>query len=150
MKIDFVRFSNFAIVPTKGTEDSAGFDLYSVEDVTISSNSIKIIQTGKIPKGYFGKIYARCSLTVRCTEIGGGVIDANYRRPIAVLFFNFSDKALVIEKGDRFYQIVFQKIGNHPVLREVDNFDEDKTDRGEGSFGSTNKIKDVCWQDFRQ
>ena len=44
MKIDFVRFSNFAIVPTKGTEDSAGFDLYSVEDVTISSNSIKIIK----------------------------------------------------------------------------------------------------------
>ena len=140
MKTDFVRFSNFAIVPTKGTEDSAGFDLYSVEDDTISSNSIKIIQTGKIPKGYFGKIYARCSLTVRCTEIGGGVIDANYRRPIAVFFFNFSGKALVIEKGDRFYQIVFQKIGNPPPLREVDNFDEDKTDRGEGSFGSTNNF----------
>ena len=58
MKIDFVRFSNSAIVPTKGTEDSAGFDLCSVEDVTISSNSIKIIKTDiglKILKGYFGK-----------------------------------------------------------------------------------------------
>ena len=45
MKIDFVRFSNSAIPPAKGTEDSAGFDLYSVECVTIPSNSIKFIKT---------------------------------------------------------------------------------------------------------
>ena len=144
MKIDFVRFSNSTIVPTKGTKDSAGFDLYSVEDVTISSNSIKIIKTDigfKNPKGYFGKIDARSSLAVRCTEIGGVLIDADYRGPIAALFVNFSEKALVIEKGNKFCQIVFQKIANHPVLREVDNFDKHKTDRGEGSFGSTNKIK---------
>ena len=153
MKIDFVRFSNSAIVPAKGTKDSAGFDLYSVEDVTISSNAIKIVKTNidfKISKGYFEKIYARSSLAVRCTEIGGSVIDADHRGPIAVLFFNFSDKVLVIEKGDRFYQIAFQKIANSPVLREVDNFDEDKTDREEGSFGSTNKIKHVSRQDFYQ
>ena len=87
---------------------------------------------------------------VRCTETGGGVIDSDYIGPIAVLFFNFSNKAIDIEKGERFCQIVFQKIANHPVLREVDNFDESKTDRGERSFGSTNKIKHVCWQNFRQ
>ena len=92
----------------------------------------------------------RSSVAVRCTEIGGGVIDAGYRGPIAVFCFCFSDKALVTEKSARFCQIVFQKLANRPVLREVDNFDEDKTDRGEGSFGSTNKIKHVCWQDFRQ
>ena len=45
MKIYSVRFISSAIVQTKGTKDSAGFDLYSVEDVTISSNSIKIIKT---------------------------------------------------------------------------------------------------------
>ena len=45
MNTDFVRFSNSAIVPTKDTEASAGLDLYSVGDVTISSNSIKIIKT---------------------------------------------------------------------------------------------------------
>ena len=153
IKIDFVRFSNSAIVPAKGTKDSAGFDLYSVEDVTISSNSIKIIKTDigfKIRKSFFGKTYARSSLAVRCTEIHGGVIDADYREPIAVVFLNFSDKTLVIEKSDKFCQIVFQKTANHPVLREVDNFNEDKTDRGEGSFGSTNKIKHVCRQDFCQ
>ena len=58
MKIDFVRFSNSAITPTKGTEDSAGFDLCSVESITIPSNSIKRTKTDigfKIPREYFGK-----------------------------------------------------------------------------------------------
>ena len=41
---------------------------------------------------------------------------------------------------------MFQKIGNHPVLKEVENFDEDKTDRGEGSLESTNK--NVCLNMF--
>ena len=146
MKIDFVRLGNSAITPTKGTESLAGFDLYSVKNVYI-----KLIKTDndfKIPRGYFGKIYARSSLAVRCSEIGGGIIDADCRGPVVVLFFNFSDKAIEIEKGNRFCQIIFTKIANSPVLREVDNFKEDKTDRGEGSFGSTNKIKHICRQDF--
>ena len=74
MKIDFVRFSNSPIVPIKGTDNSAGFDLYLVEDVTVSSNSIKIIKIDiglKIPKGYYGKLYAKSSLVFRCTEIEG-------------------------------------------------------------------------------
>ena len=58
MKIDFVRFSSAAIVPTQGTKDSAGFDLYSAEDVLISPNSTKIIRTNigfKISRGLFWK-----------------------------------------------------------------------------------------------
>ena len=101
----------------------------------------------KITWGYFGKIWARSSLEVRCTEIGGSVIDADNRGQIVALFFNISDKEIDIKKGKKFCQIVFKKIANHPVLREVENFDEDKAVRGEGSFESTNN---VCLQDFRQ
>ena len=145
MKIEFLRFNSSAITPTQGTKDSAGFDLYSVENVIVPANSMKIIKTDigfKIPGGYFGKIYARSSLAIRCTEVSGGVIDSNYRGPVSVIFFNFSNESIEIEKGNRFCQIVFHKTANHPVLREVDNF-EDKTDIGEESFGSTNK-KHVC------
>ena len=73
MKIDFVRIINSAIAATKGTEDLTGFDLYSVECVTIPSNSIKLIKMDigfKIPQGW--KNYARSGLVVRCTESGGG------------------------------------------------------------------------------
>ena len=86
---------------------------------------MKIIKTDigfKIPEGYFGKIYARSSLTIRCTEVSGGVTDSDYRGPVSVIFLNFSNKSIEIEKGNRFFQIVFHKIANHPVLREVDKF----------------------------
>ena len=76
----------------------------------------------KIPRGYFGKIYARSSLAVRCTEVGGGVIDSDYKGSITVFFFNFSNKVVEVGKAERFFQIVFQNIANSSVLREVDNF----------------------------
>ena len=147
MKIEFLRFSSSAITPTQDTKDSAFFDLYSVENVIVPADSMNIVKTDigfKIPTGYFGKIYGRSSLAIRCTEVSGGVIDSDYRGPVSVTFFNFSNKSIEIENVRRFCQIVFHKIANHPVLREVDKF-EDKTDRGEGSFGSTNK-KHVCRQ----
>ena len=149
MKIEFLKFSSSAITPTQGTKDSAGFDLYSVENVIVLANSMKIIKTGigsKIPRGYFGKIYARSILAIRCTELSGGVTDSDYRSPVSVIFFNFSSKPIEVEKGNRFCQIVCHEIANYSVLREVNTF-EDKTDRGEESFGSANK-KHVCTQDL--
>ena len=67
------------------------------------------------------------------------MIDADYREPVSVLFFflNFSNRHISFEKDSRFAQIVFQKVANHPVLREAENFEDNKTQRGEGSFGST-------------
>ena len=130
MKIDFVRFSSTAVAPTQGMKDSSGFDLYSVEDVLVSPNSTKIIRTDivfKIPRGYFGNIYARLSFALRFTEDGGGVIDAGYRGPVCVIFFNFSNRHTEIEKGSRFAQTVFQKVADHPVLIEVENFEDNKT-----------------------
>ena len=58
-KIEFLRFSSSAITPTQDTKDSDGFDLYSVENIIVPANSMKIIKTDigfKIPGGYFGKI----------------------------------------------------------------------------------------------
>ena len=92
LKIDFVRFSSAAIAPTQRTKDSAGFDLYYVEDVLVSPNSTKIIRIDidfKKLRGYFGKIYSRSSFAPRLTEVDRGVIDADYRGPVSVIFFNF-------------------------------------------------------------
>ena len=152
MKIDFVRFSSAAIAPIQGTKDSTGFDLYFVEDVLVSPNSTKIIRNDigfKIPRGYFGKICGRLSFALRFTGVGGGVIDVDYGGPVSVIFFNFSNRHIEIEKGSRFAQIVFQKVANHPVMREVENFEDNKSQRGEGSFGSTG-LRYVCRQDFRK
>ena len=77
--------------------------------------------------------------------MGGSVIDADYRRFVSIIFFNFSNRCIEIEKGNRFAQMLFHKIANHPVLGKVENF-EDNSQRGERFLGSTG-IRYVCRQE---
>ena len=86
----------------------------------VAPSSVRIINTCigfKIPYGSFKKIYARSSFAVKFTHVGAGVVDATYRGPVCILFFNFSINIIEIEKGSRFEQIVFQKCG-YLSLRE--------------------------------
>ena len=140
MIIDFVKFSDDAIEPTKGTPNSVGFDICCTENILVAPSSVRIINTCigfKISRGYFRKIYARSSFALKFTDEGAGVIDADYRGPVCVLFFNFSSIVIEIEKGSRFTQIVFQKCAR-PTLREVEMFSErSTTSRGRNGFGST-------------
>ena len=77
MIIDFAKFSNDAIEPTKGNPDSAGFDLYSTENILVAPSSV-------IPSGYFRKNYARSGFAVKFTDVGGGIVDADSR--VSVFF----------------------------------------------------------------
>lgn len=43
----------------------------------------------KIPKGYFGKIRSTSSFAMQFGDVGGGVIDSDYRGSVAVVFLNF-------------------------------------------------------------
>ena len=137
--IDFIKFANDAIEPTKGTTDSTGFDRYSTENILAAPSRVRIINTCigfNIPRGYLGKIYARSGFAVKFTDAGGGIVDADYRGPVCVIFFNFSNNIIEIEKGSHSAQIVFQKCVR-PRLREVETFDARSTIRGQNGFGST-------------
>ena len=46
MKLQIKRLSNDAKIPTKGSINSAGYDLYSIEEVNILPNSKVLISTG--------------------------------------------------------------------------------------------------------
>ena len=132
-----------AIIPTYGTEDSAGADLYALLDseLTIEPGEMQMISTGlsmAIPSGYVGLIYARSSLGSKkglAPANKVGVIDADYRGEVKVPLFNHSKIAQTISPNERIAQIVFT-----PYLKV--NFEEtdelDNTERGNGGFGSTN------------
>ena len=60
MKIKLKRFSSFARVPARATKGSAGFDLFSTENIKLDLHTVNTISTNtgfKIPKNYFGKIH---------------------------------------------------------------------------------------------
>ena len=76
-------------------------------------------------------------MSVLPTFLGGGVIDSDYRGNICMILTNFAACSIEIKTGDRVAQIMLLK--NEEVsFAEVQDFD-DRTLRGTGGFGSTNK-----------
>ena len=129
-----------AKVPVRGSDGSAGYDLYSMEDFKICSEKQTLISTGikmKIPKNHVGFIKSRSSLSYKhglCVE--AGVIDSDYRGEIKVLLHNYGKETYKGKKGDKIAQIVIM-----PCLmiktKVVKSLDETK--RGNKGFGSTGK-----------
>ena len=77
-------------------------------------------------------------MSVLPTFLGGGVIESDYRGNIAILTTNFTACDVDIKIGDRIAQLMF-------LRPEVVSFEEvteftNRTVRGIGGFGSTNKI----------
>ncbi len=126
-------------LPIRKSKGAAGYDLSSVEDVTILARKRKLVDTGFrvcIPPGYYAEIKARSGMSLKYIDIGAGVIDSDYRSNIFVLLINHDDKDYEVKKGDRIAQLIFIKCEN-PNLVEVEELDE--TLRGGGGFGSTGR-----------
>ena len=145
MKEDIIQIkllNDQAILPTYGSVDAAGADLYAniENDETIMPHETKLIKTGiamAIPKGLVGLVFARSGLASKkglAPANKVGVIDADYRGEIMVALHNHSDINQTIEKGERIAQIAFLPYikGNFNIVNELEN-----TIRGEGGFGST-------------
>tara|TARA_B110000305_G_C19292139_1_gene564733 strand:+ start:123 stop:545 length:423 start_codon:yes stop_codon:yes gene_type:complete len=126
-----------AQAPTRGSDEAAGYDLYSYESETVVPKQIKLIDTGisiRVPEGTYGRIAPRSSVSKKGILINAGVIDRDYRGPVKVMVHNLSNNDYVINKNDRIAQLILEKIKTPPVelVEELDD-----TERGAGGFGST-------------
>lgn len=131
-----------ATIPTKGSADAAGYDLYACEPRVVCPGSTMKVNTGiavEIPKGYFGAVFARSGLATKqglrpanCV----GVIDADYRGDIIVALYNDSTEPREVQVGDRIAQLVIIPYIS-PDLEVVSELSD--TNRGNGGFGSTGK-----------
>ena len=145
MKIQIKKLKENAIIPTRGSDRAAGYDLYAClnkDSVIIPPHETVKIGTGlsiAVPCGYFGAIFARSGLAAKeglrpanCV----GVADSDYRGEYIVALHNDTDTEKTIKNFDRIAQLVIM-----PFLEvdfeETDSLDE--TERGSGGFGSTGK-----------
>ena len=141
-KVKIKVLNEDAIIPTRGSEKAAGYDLYSTKDETIMPHETVKIGTGlaiQPPEGYFGAIFARSGLATKFGVRPGncvGCCDEDYTGEYIVALHNDSCNPVSIKEGDRIAQLVFL-----PYLdvefTEVDELDI--TGRGEDGFGSTGK-----------
>ncbi len=145
MKLLVKKLREDAVLPKRGTDYSAGYDLSACieNDITIKPKEIVKIPTGLSVApdrtDVALLIYPRSSLA---TKFGitlancVGVVDSDYRGEIIVAMINLSERHYTIEKGERIAQLIATPI-LFPQIEEVEELSE--TARGEGGFGSTGK-----------
>ena len=142
MDIKIKKLTDTAVLPARGSEYAAGYDLYAdcKESITIEPHETAKIGTGlsmEIPDGYFGAVFARSGLASKqglrpanCV----GVCDSDYRGEICVGVINQISEAYEIQPFERVAQMIIKPV-ELPELTEVSDLDE--TSRGAGGFGST-------------
>lgn len=144
MNINLKKLTKTAIIPTRGSSQAAGYDLYADidEPVTIKPHMTEMIHTGiaiEIPDGYFGAIFARSGLAAKqglrlanCT----GVCDSDYRGEYMVALHNDSIITRTVNPGERIAQLIVMPY-LHVEFNETDELTS--TERGGGGFGSTGR-----------
>lgn len=144
MEVQVKRLNDLAMLPTRGSAEAAGWDLYAATDynIEIPPHSTVKVGTGlafSLPENTFGAIFARSGLATKqglrpanCV----GVCDSDYRGEYIVPVHNDTNEVQVIEAGDRIAQLILMPYV--PMdMKQVNELSE--TDRGAGGFGSTGK-----------
>lgn len=127
-------------IPRFAHVGDAGADIYSAEDYFLAPGERHLFSTGirvAVPENHFLMLCSRSGLAanygVECL-IAPGIIDSGYRGELKVCLYNTSDEVYFVDVGERIAQAILV-----PMIptRYVRVGDLDKTDRGEGGFGST-------------
>ena len=142
IRVQFAKLDEHAQLPTQGSAQAAGWDLYALERTTVPKGSSVMISTGlacAIPDGWEGQIRCRSSLGNKGMILpnGSGTIDSDYRGELKVLATWIGEgESFTINKGERVAQMVFSEIPRVHI-DEVAIDELDSTERGVGGFGSS-------------
>lgn len=142
MIVNYKKLTKTAKEPTRGSEYSAGFDLYAniEEDIVIRPHETIKVGTGlafELPENTFGAIFARSGIATKqglrpsnCV----GVCDADYRGEYIVALHNDTSIPQIIKPQERIAQMVLLPYISME-FNEVEMLSE--TVRGNGGFGSS-------------
>lgn len=144
MKVRIKKLSDKAKLPSYGSADAAGCDLYACteDEIEVAPHATVMVHTGiamELPRGYAGFIYARSGLASKrhlAPANKVGVVDCDYRGEIIVALHNHSDAPQTISAGERIAQMVVAPY----ITAEFEEAEElSGTERGAGGFGSTGR-----------
>lgn len=151
--IDYKLTHPDARMPERATSGSAGYDIFTVEDVVFDFRSpygtiFKLVKTGvklDMTQNHFqyANLVARSSTfkNYGVTIPSTGIIDNDYQGEILIPLLATRD--MFIPKGTALAQLIFQEY-IAPRLHEVKEF-ICETERGSNGFGSTDEIEKEIW-----
>ncbi len=137
MKIRIKALHPSAQTPKYAKPGDAGMDLHAV-DFEMDKHGNYVYRTGlafEIPDGYVGLLFPRSSVSKTGLSLRNsvGVLDSGYRGEVIFKFAGNSNQP-AYEIGDRIGQIV---VLPYPHIEYEMVLELNKTERGEGGFGST-------------
>ena len=140
-KLDVLRFKRLdprAVLPKRGSRLAAGFDVCSIEEITLGPHERVLARTGlavAIPEGFYGRVAPRSGLAVKIgLDVLAGVIDSDYRGELCCVLYNTSYADMSLPAGSKICQLIVEQI----ITPEAEwATDLDETARGAGGFGST-------------
>nr|XP_025664560.1 deoxyuridine 5'-triphosphate nucleotidohydrolase-like [Arachis hypogaea] len=113
------KLSDNAVLPSRASPLSAGYDLSIAVETKISARGKTLVATDRsisIPEGTYACIALRLGFALKHSiDVGAGVIDADYRRPVGMILFN---QSTISEKI--YHSLVSQSL--HPYLRLQHSF----------------------------
>jgi dUTP pyrophosphatase len=144
MKIRIKKLRETATLPTQGSAQAAGYDLYAdipEGELVINPGQIQKVSTGICAAPEENDValclFPRSGLATKqgVTLINSiGLVDSDYRGEIIVPLVNHGQFPVHIKDGDRIAQLVVIEI-TRADFEEVAELSG--TSRGEGGFGST-------------
>lgn len=127
-----------AKLPTRATDGSAGYDVYSARNVLIKPGERSMIPLDfsiTPPDGTYIQLHSRSGLAAKHgLDVKAGVIDADYTGNVTVILHNTGTSDYDVQIGDRIAQMVFTNITT-PTIEPTQILNT--TQRGDQGFGST-------------
>ncbi len=139
------KLNNLAKMPSRGSSDAAGYDLYAAikERIGIRPHETVKIGTGlsfELPEGTFAAIFARSGIATKrglrpanCV----GICDSDYRGEYIVALHNDTEESQFIEPGERIAQMILLPFVEMS-FNEVDELSD--TVRGAVGFGGSGRF----------
>lgn len=143
--VGFVKFDKRAVVPTKGTSEASGHDLFMLLPEHLAPDRALVLFDGEtaklstgigleLPSMYEAQIRPRSSWSAKGVHVAFGTVDQDYRGEIKVVVTNNSGKTVALHNYTKIAQLVIQPVINTTFV-EIDSLSE--TARGSNGFGST-------------
>jgi len=143
MKVKIKRIDKSLPLPVYETAGSVGFDIIARETTKVGPHEIGLVPGNIIvetPRGYMLLLALRSSAPRKKGLLkphGIGVIDQDYAGPedeVKVQVYNFSNKKVAIERGEKIAQGIFVNVDRAEWL-EIEKVENPTR----GGFGSTDK-----------
>jgi dUTP pyrophosphatase len=142
-KVDLNYSSKEGRLLSYNYESDSGFDLYSIEQITIPSFGRALVPTGivlDIPEGFEVQIRSKSGLALNQGLMvlnSPGTIDQGYIGEIKVIIFNTNNHSVIVERGMKVAQAVLANVvsGKFVTLNKIENVEQ--KERGSNGFGST-------------